>query len=115
MPEPIEVSVLLKRFSPANVDWKNPLPYALQVSAYLSTLKHLKGKEKLELLQSVLRKAISTAGISEQERLIAVRFVEDALPIAVDAALAVSKGEFSFEHAHAVAQTAVQCLCFPRS
>lgn len=114
MPEPVEVSVLLKRFSPANVDWKNPLPYALQVSAYLSTLKHLKGKEKLEILQAVLRKAIATAGISEEVRSVAVRFVEDGLPVAIDAALAVSRGEFSFDHAHIVAQTAIRCLCSPR-
>jgi hypothetical protein len=108
MAEPIEVSVLLKRFSPANVDWKNPLPYALQISAYLSTLKHLKGKEKLELLQSILKKGISIAGISEQERLIAVRFVEDVLPIVVDAALSVSRGEVLFDSA-TVERVAVGC------
>lgn len=109
-----EIPILLKRFSPAGIDWKNPLPYALQLSAYLSTLKHLTGKEKMELLQATLKKAISTAEISAQERLVAVRFVEDVLPMVVDAALAVSKGEVSFASVPVVGATLPCALCLPR-
>lgn len=101
---------LIKLFDPSKVDWSKPLPYALKVSAHLSTLKELKGPEKMKLLQDVLTKAISTAEISEEARIAAGRFVADVLPIAVEAALAVSKGEVSFEK---VAVAAVEQIAGP--
>lgn len=127
------VDELLKLFDPSKVDWSSPLPYALKLSAHLSTLKDLKGPEKMKLLQEVLTKAISTAEISEEARTAALRFVADILPMAVQAALAVSKGEVSFEKAAvaavervagpeiakkvdevlAVAETRLGCFCRP--
>ena len=90
------VDEILKVFNPAGVNWNNPLPYALQISGFLSGVASLNGPAKMDLLKSVLRKAISTAGISEPERQVALRFVDDVLPMAIDAALAVSRGEVSF-------------------
>lgn len=90
------VDEILKVFNPASVDWRNPLPYALRISGFLAGVSSLTGPAKLDLLKQVLRKAISTAGISEQERQVALRFVDDVLPVAIDAALAVSRGEVSF-------------------
>lgn len=77
-----------------DIDWSNPLPHALRVSAYIqSTFTDLKGADKLELLKSVLKEVLAKSGISKEEQSTALRFVEDVLPVAVSAAVMVAKGE----------------------
>lgn len=80
------------------VDWTNPLPHALRVSAYIqSTFTDLKGKDKLEILKSVLKEVLAKSEISEEERSTALRFVDEVLPVAVSAAVLVAKGEFDLK------------------
>jgi hypothetical protein len=80
------------------IDWKNPLPHALRVSSYIQTeFKELKGKDKLELLSSVLKGVLTNSEISEEERTTALRFVDEILPVAVSAAVMVAKGEIDLK------------------
>lgn len=80
------------------IDWTNPLPHALRVSAHIqSTFTDLKGKDKLDLLKSVLKEVIAKSEISEAERSVALRFVDEILPVAVSAAVMVAKGEFDLK------------------
>lgn len=80
------------------IDWTNPLPHALRISAHIqSTFTDLKGKDKLELLKSVLKEVLATSEISEEERTTALRFVDEILPVAVSAAVMVAKGEFDLK------------------
>lgn len=76
------------------IDWTNPLPHALRVSAYIqTTYKGVKGADKLTLLKDVLKALLSKTEISEEERSTATRFVDEVLPVAVSAAVMVAKGE----------------------
>ncbi len=80
------------------VDWSNPLPHALRVSAYIqSEYKGVKGADKLELLKTVLKEVLAKSEISEEERSTALRFVEEVLPVAVSAAVMVSRGEIDLK------------------
>jgi hypothetical protein len=91
------------------IDWKNPLPHALRVSSYIQTeFKELKGKDKLELLTSVLKGVLTNSEISEEERTTALRFVDEILPVAVSAAVMVAKGEFDLKKALANPAEAIE-------
>jgi hypothetical protein len=80
------------------IDWKNPLPHALRVSAYIqTTFADLKGKDKLDILKSVLKEVLAKTEISEEERTTALRFVDEVLPVAMSAAVMVAKGDFDLK------------------
>jgi hypothetical protein len=80
------------------IDWSNPLPHAMKVSAYIQKeYADLVGKDKMDLLTQVLKEVIARSEISEEERSTALRFVENVLPIAVSAAVMVAKGEVDWK------------------
>ena len=92
------VSKVISDLDLKEVDWKNPMPHALRVSAHIqSEFTELKGTDKMELLKSVLKEVLATSGISGEEQTTALRFLEEILPVAVSAAVMVAKGEFDLK------------------
>lgn len=116
-PEQIEVTTedarieeILTALDLRKVDWSNPLPEAMKIAQHIETLKDLKGKDKLILVQSTLRVLLSKSGISQEEQSVARRFVDDVLPHAIHAAVLVSKGEFSLQKVAEVAVKTVEAI-----
>jgi hypothetical protein len=92
----------LYRVIRGRVNWENLIPTCMDLARELEQMTHLKGKQRLELLQSTLRFALkdSDRPAEEKERILFV--IETVVPIAMQAAILASKAPI-------VAQTASCC------
>lgn len=75
------------------IEWNNPIPACLEVARELENMTHLKGHQRLELLQKTMRFAANDAdsGLDDETKKIALVFVDDALPIVMNAVILASK------------------------
>lgn len=72
-----------------HIDWKNPIPMCLELARELENMTHLKGGQRLELLQKTL--IFSLNDVDEETKKTATTFIENALPIVMSAAIMASK------------------------
>ncbi len=81
----------LYRVIRGRVNWDNLIPTCIDLARELEQLTHLKGKQRLELLQSTLKVALKESGKSadEKERILFV--IDTVVPVAMQAAILASK------------------------
>lgn len=81
----------LSRVIRGRVNWDNLIPTCIDLARELEQLTHLKGKQRLELLQSTLKFALKESGKSadEKERILFV--IDTVVPVAMQAAILASK------------------------
>ena len=97
------VAVVEESLFTGKLSWPAPVMQCLEIVAKLElTVKDKTDAEKLAMLQTFLKKELSSSEISEEEKTVATRFVDDALPHVVLAVLAVSKGQVSLKVVEAV-------------
>lgn len=81
----------LYRVIRGRVNWDNLIPTCIDLARELEQLTHLKGKQRLELLQATLKFALRESGkpAEEKERILFV--IETVIPVAMQAAILASK------------------------
>lgn len=85
------------------------IPSCLEIAKEVEGLTELKGKEKLELLQKVLRQAVKDSGKSIEEKEQVLQTIDTVIPIAMQAAILASKSPVV-----AQVQTACMIFCVPK-
>ena len=73
------------------IDFANIVPTCIEVAGEIEGMSGLKGGEKLELLQKVLRQALKESDKSAEEKESIMFVIETVVPIAVQAAIMASK------------------------
>ena len=91
------------------IDFENIVPTCIEIAGEIEGLSGIKGSEKLELLQKVLRQALKDSTMSAEEKEKSLFTIDTVVPIAVQAAIMASKSPIV---AHV--QTAVASCCIPR-
>jgi hypothetical protein len=91
------------------IDLANIVPTCIEIASEIEGLSGLKGAEKLDLLQKVLRHALKETDMTAEEKDKSMFVIDTLVPIAVQAAIMASKSPIA---AHV--QTAVVSCCIPR-
>jgi hypothetical protein len=91
------------------INLDNLVPSCIEVAKEIESIGHLRGREKLDLLQNVLRQAVkeSDKPVSEKEKILLL--VDTVIPLVVQAAILASKSPVA-----AQVQTAILSCCVPR-
>lgn len=81
----------LYRVVKGRVNWDNLIPTCIEVARELENMTHLKGSQRLDLLQKTLRHALmeSDKSAEEKERILFV--IDTVVPLAMQAAILASK------------------------
>jgi hypothetical protein len=90
------------------IDFANIVPTCIEIAGEIEDLGGLKGGEKLDLLQKVLRQALKESSMSAEDKEKSLFTIDTVVPIAVQAAILASKSPIV---AHV--QTAVVSCCLP--
>ena len=85
------------------------IPSCLEIAQELENLTELKGKEKLELLQKVLKQAVKESDKSNEDKEQILHTIDSVVPIAMQAAILASKSPVV---AHV--QTVCMSCCVPK-
>jgi hypothetical protein len=101
-----QVDVLYKVVK-GKIDWSNLIPVCLELAQEVENMTHLKGAQRLELLQKTLRYAVDDAGLDDSAKSIAVVFIDTVLPVVMQAAVLASKSPIA-------AKIQSSCCCFSR-
>jgi len=97
----------LYRTIKGKIQWEDLVPTALEVARELENMTHLKGPQRLELLQKTLRFAVADSKeIPQDKKDEALVFVNTVLPIVIEAAILASKLPIK-----AIAQSCWSCCC----
>ena len=72
-------------------DINSLIPSCIEVAQEIENLRHLKGKEKLDLLQKILRQAVKESGKDDAEKQKMMTVIDTVVPIVVQAAILASK------------------------
>jgi hypothetical protein len=81
----------LYRVIKGRINWDNLVPTCIDLARELENLTHLKGKQRLELLQKTLRFALKDSSLSADEKERALFVVDTVVPLAMQAAILASK------------------------
>lgn len=73
------------------IDMENLIPTCIEVAQEIEKLGHVKGSEKLDILQKVLRQALRESGRPVEEQAEILRTIDTLVPIIVQAAILASK------------------------
>ena len=73
------------------ISMDNLIPSCIEVAQEIENLGHLRGKEKLELLQKVLRHALKESNKSQEEKDTILVVIDTVVPLVVQAAILASK------------------------
>lgn len=84
-----------------NID--NLIPSCIEVAQEIENIGHLRGMEKLELLQKVLRQAVKDSGKDEDDKQKIMMVIDTVVPLVVQAAIMASKSPI-------VAQVKASCI-----
>jgi biopolymer transport protein ExbB/TolQ len=87
----------------------NLIPSCIEVAKEIENLGQLKGKEKLDLLQKVLRQALKESNKSVEEKEQILHVIDTIVPMVVQAAILASKSPVV---AHV--QEAIVTCCVPK-
>jgi hypothetical protein len=88
------------------IDWNNLIPICLELAQELEGMSHLKGSQRLDLLQKTLKFAAndSDSGLDDESKKVTLMFIDNVLPIAMSAAVLASKSPIAAQ---------VQSACCP--
>jgi hypothetical protein len=81
----------LYRTVKGRIDWDNLIPTCLEIARELEGLTHLRGKERLDLLQKTLRFALKDSDKSAEEKEQILYTIDTVVPMAMQAAMIASK------------------------
>ena len=81
----------LYRAIKGRIDWDNLIPTCLEVGRELEGMTHLRGKDRLDLLQRTLRFALKDSDTSATEKEQILHTIDTVVPIAMQAAILASK------------------------
>lgn len=87
----------LYRTIKGRIDWDNLIPTCLELARELEGLTHLRGKERLDLLQKTLRFALKDSDKPAEEKERILRTIDTVVPIAMQAAVLASKVPIAFQ------------------
>lgn len=87
----------LYRTIKGRIDWDNLIPTCLEVGRELEGMTHLRGKERLDLLQKTLRFALKDSDKSAEEKEQILHTIDTVVPIAMQAAILASKVPIRFQ------------------
>ena len=73
------------------INMDNLIPSCIEVAKEIENIGHLRGKEKLELLQMVLRQAVKESGKDEDDKQKILIVIDTVVPLVVQAAILASK------------------------
>jgi hypothetical protein len=73
------------------IDWSNPIPICLELAQELENMTQLKGAQRLDILQKTLKYAISDSDLEDDKKSLATVFVDNVLPVVMQAAVLASK------------------------
>jgi hypothetical protein len=81
----------LYRTVKGRINWDNLIPTCLELARELEGLTHLRGKERLELLQKTLRFALKDSDKSAEEKEQILHTIDTVVPMVMQAAVLSSK------------------------
>lgn len=81
----------LYRLIKGRIDWNNLVPTCVEAGRELQQMTHLRGKEKLELLQATLKHALKESDKSPEEKEEILQKIDTIVPIIMQAAVISSK------------------------
>ena len=81
----------LYRVVKGRIDWDNLIPTCLEIARELEGMTHLRGKERLDLLQKTLRFALKDTDKSVVEKEQILHTIDTVVPIAMQAAVLATK------------------------
>ena len=81
----------LYRTVKGRIDWDDLIPTCIEIGRELEGLTHLRGKERLELLQKTLRFALKDSDKSAEEKEQILHTIDTVVPMAMQAATIASK------------------------
>lgn len=97
----------LYRTIKGKIQWDNLVPTALEVARELENMTHLKGPQRLDLLQKTLRFAVADSKeIPQDKKDDALVFINTVLPVVMEAAILASKLPI-----RAIAHSCWTCFC----
>lgn len=91
------------------IDVGNLIPTCIEVAKEIENAEKVSGKEKLELLQKVLRQAVKESDKSVEEKEHIIHMIETVVPLVMKAAVLASKSPIVGQ-----IETAVVSCCIPR-
>lgn len=91
------------------IDLNSLIPTCIEVAKEIEGIAGLKGKEKLELLQKVLKQAVKDSDKSVEEREQMLHTIDTVVPMVVQAAILASKSPVAAQ----VQEVLVTC-CMPK-
>jgi hypothetical protein len=81
----------LYRAIKGRIDWDNLIPTCIELARELEGMTHLRGKERLDLLQKTLRFALKDSDKSAVEKEQILHTIDTVVPMAMQAATLASK------------------------
>lgn len=81
----------LYRTVKGRIDWDNLIPTCMELARELEGLTHLRGKQRLELLQTTLRFALKDSDKTAVEKEQILHTIDTIVPVAMQAATLASK------------------------
>lgn len=79
------------------IDWNNMVPTVIAVATEVEQLKNMKGPEKLEIVQKVIRLAMKKSDLSAEKKEMILHYVDTIVPIIAQAAIWASKNPIAQE------------------
>jgi len=87
----------LYRTIKGRINWDNLVPTCLEVGRELEGMTHLRGKDRLDLLQKTLRFALKDSAKSAEEKERILHTIDTVVPVAMQAAVLASKVPIRFQ------------------
>lgn len=81
----------LYRLVKGRINWDNLIPTCIEVARELEGMTHLRGPERLDLLQKTLRHALKESDKCAEEKEKILFVIDTVIPIAMQAAILASK------------------------
>lgn len=81
----------LYRTIQGRIDWDNLIPICIELARELEGLTHLRGRDRLELLQKTLRFALKDSDKSVVDKEQVLHTIDTVVPMAMQAATLASK------------------------
>lgn len=73
------------------ISFENVIPTCIEVAGEIEQLTHLRGPQKLDLLQKVLRVALKDSDLAAEKKEDVLLFIDSILPVVMQAAILASK------------------------
>jgi hypothetical protein len=73
------------------IDWDNLIPTCIEMARELEQMTHMKGAQRLELLQNTLKYAVQDSQMDSTQKDATIQIIDTVVPLAMQAAILASK------------------------